>query len=863
MIDVSLKVLSDEIKISMKNLIQKLSEIGIFKNENDSISIEEKNSLLVSLQKDKNISFDTLILKRKMRTTLNIATVGGRNKEVQVEVRKKRAYLKNNKLIQKMSLSENKQKNILIKNNVLKPKSIKNLEKTIDKKHDITSKNVIQKKLSHPLNIVNDLKKFNNSAKDTKKTQLKKNMELYEKNLNKKRLLKDNIKNWTIGEQDKKDYHLTTFLRTQKIENDHTTEKDQKKRARNIQNNRQKKHNKQNNNEKYKKEDNRFNTSQKKSIALQQVFQKPTSIINRDIVLNETITVSDLANKMAIKSSEVIKNMLNMGIIGENNQVIDQDTAQLIAEDMGHKVILHRENELEEKIMKDRDTGNNIFLIRPPVVTIMGHVDHGKTSLLDYIRSTKVTMNEAGGITQHIGAYHVKTNAGAITFLDTPGHSAFTAMRSRGVQITDIVILVVAADDGVMPQTLEAIQHAKEANVPIIVAINKIDKMESDLDKVKNDLMKYEIISEDWGGNNIFIPLSAKTGKGIDQLLNAILLQAEILELKAISNGMAEGVVIESFLDKGRGPIATVLVQKGKLNKGDIILCGLEYGKIKTLRNEIGKEIKHAGPSIPVEILGLSKVPLSGDIVTVVRNEKQAREVAFYRQNKHRETKLSNQNRVSLENMFDNMNKNNFSELKIILKSDVQGSLEAISGALIQLSTNEVKINIISLGIGSITETDASLALASNAIILGFNVRADNTAKKIIDSEHLDMRYYSVIYNLIDEVKLAMTGLLSPEYKQNIIGLVQVRNLFKSPKFGFVAGCMVIEGIIKRHSKIRIIRDSIVIYEGELESLRRFKEDVNEIRNGIECGIAIKNYNNIRIGDTIEVFEIKEIKRTI
>ncbi|CAL4323427.1 translation initiation factor IF-2 [Buchnera aphidicola] len=863
MIDVSLKVLSSEMKISIPNLIEKLFSIGISKNANDSISIEEKNALLKYLDKEKKTNLNTFILQRKTRTTLNVATVGGKNKSIQVEVRKKRTYLKDIKINTENTLNDNKRNKQSIKNKFLISKNNKDNIST----HDTT-----YSKLSSKVNAFSDIKKSNHLVRDTRKTQLKKNIELYEKVTNVKKKVKENIKNWTINQNVKKDYHLTTFLHARHIEddNDREIENDNKNRIRNAKNYRQKKNKKQNYSGKNLKEDLYLNEKNKKSkisnnhsSLLQQVFQKPKCIINRDVVINDTITLSDLANKMAIKSTEVIKTMINMGFSGEINQVIDQDTAQLIAEEMGHKVILHKDNELEEKIMKDRDIGNNILLTRSPVVTIMGHVDHGKTSLLDYIRSTKITDNEAGGITQHIGAYHVKTELGSITFLDTPGHSAFTAMRSRGVKITDLVVLVVAADDGVMPQTIEAIQHAKEAHVPVIVAINKIDQIESDVNKVKNDLMKYNIVPEDWGGDNIFIPISAKTGEGIDQLLNAILLQAEILELKAITNGMAEGVVIESFLDKGRGPVATILVQKGTLNKGDVILCGLEYGRIKTLRNEMGCEIKKAGPSLPVEVLGLSKVPFSGDIVTVVRNEKKAREVACYRKNKYRENKLANQTRSSLENMFENINKNHISELKIILKSDVQGSLEAISSALMKLSTNEVMVNIIGLGIGSITETDASLALASNAIILGFNVRADATAKKIIDSEDLDLRYYSVIYNLIDEVKLAMTGLLSPEYKQNIVGLAQVRNIFKSPKFGFIAGCMVVEGVMKRNSPIRVLRDNIVIYEGELESLRRFKEDVNEVRNGIECGIAVKNYNDIRIGDNIEAFEVKEIKRTM
>ncbi|WP_295164319.1 translation initiation factor IF-2 [uncultured Buchnera sp.] len=870
MVDINLKILSNEIKISVKELIKKLSEIGISKNENDCINIAEKKNLLKYLENKKKSFLSTFILQRKTRSTLNVSTPGGKNKSVQIEVRKKRTYLKNNKselepLLKNKILSQKKEKNHLksFKKTLLKEKkSQKNTEVLEESKANIN--------FTYPGKL-NQLKKSNISNKNEKNKSLKKNIDLNNRLLNTKKIIKDNTENRKLYKEEKKDYRLTTFLHTQNTEDDnnHEIEKNKKNYNRNVKNYRQKKNNKQNNQIKNKKDEVRISKSKKnikkknKSTLLQQVFKKPESIINRDVVINGTITVSDLANKMAIKSSEVIKNMMNIGIIGTINHVLDQDTAQLIAEEMGHKVILHRENELEELIMKDRDTGNNISMVRAPVVTIMGHVDHGKTSLLDYIRSTKVASHEAGGITQNIGAYHVTTDLGSITFLDTPGHSAFTGMRSRGVKITDIVVLVIAADDGVKPQTIEAIQHAKEGNVPIIVAINKIDKLDSNIDQIKNDLTKYNILSEEWGGENIFVLISAKTGKGIDDLLNAIVLQSEILELKAISTGMAEGVVIESFLDKGRGPIATVLVQKGNLKKGDIILCGFEYGRIKMLRNETGKILKHAGPSIPVEVLGLSKVPFAGEKVTVVRDEKKAKEVASYRKDKSREIKLSNQNRSSLENMFENIKRNDFSELKIIIKSDVQGSLEAISGALLKLSTNEVKVNIIASGIGGITETDASLALASNAIILGFNVRADASAKKIIDLEHLDLRYYSVIYDLIDEVKTAMTGLLSPEYKQNIIGLAEVRNTFKSPKFGLIAGCMVTEGIIKRKNPIRILRNNIVIYEGELESLRRFKEDVNEIRNGIECGIGIKNYNDLRIGDVIEVFEVKEVKRIL
>ncbi|AEO08164.1 translation initiation factor IF-2 [Buchnera aphidicola] len=849
--DISLTVLSDEIKIATNELIEALSNIGIKKDHNDNISVFEKNLLLKYLESKKQYSLDTLILQRKTRSILNVSTIGGKNKSVQVEIRKKRTYTKN------------KDRNIFKKiteNNNIENKHINNFENVESKNNNIILPNV-QKK--------NQCKVI---KQDDKKKKLKNNIELNIFDINNKKRTKHKKENWSSYEEEKKDYHLTTFLHARQAEddNDRAVEIDKRNHNRTLKNYRKKKNNKQFYHGKFHKEDARINHRNKKilkqknkPILLQQVFQKPESVVNRDVIISNTISVSDLANKMAVKSSEVIKYMMNIGILGTINHILDQDTAQLIAEEMGHKVIIRRENVLEELIMKDRDTGNNIFVIRAPIVTIMGHVDHGKTSLLDYIRVTKTAFYEAGGITQNIGAYHVKTDLGAITFLDTPGHSAFTAMRARGVQLTDIVVLVVAADDGVMPQTIEAIQHAKEANVPVIVAINKIDKIDTDIKKIKNDLMKYNILSEEWGGENIFVSISAKTGTGINKLLSSILLQAEMLELKAVSTGMAEGIVIESFLDKGRGPIATVLVKKGNLNKGDIILCGFEYGRVKALYNQNGHEVNSVGPSIPVEILGLSKVPFSGDIITVVRDEKKAKEVALYRKAKSREIKLLNQNRINLDNMFDSINKNNISELKIILKSDIQGSLEAISGALLKLSTSDVKINIVSLGIGGITETDASLALASNAIILGFNVRADAAAKKIIHTENLDLRYYSVIYDLLNEVKAAMIGLLSPEYKENIIGLAEIRNIFKSPKFGLIAGCMVIEGIIKRSNPIHILRNNIVIYEGELESLRRFKEDVNEIRNGLECGIGIKNYHDICIGDIIEVFEVKEIKRTL
>ena len=590
-------------------------------------------------------------------------------------------------------------------------------------------------------------------------------------------------------------------------------------------------------------------------------FNRPVAPISREVVLGETITVAELAQKMAVKGAEVIKCLMKLGEMVNINQVIDQATAQIVVEEMGHKAILRKENELEEELLAERKSDDKAkALPRAPVVTIMGHVDHGKTSLLDFIRKTKVAAGEAGGITQRIGAYHVDTRGCGITFLDTPGHAAFTAMRARGAQVTDIVVLVVAADDGVMPQTLEAIQHANAAKVPLIVAINKIDKPGADPMRVTNELIQHGVIPESMGGEVQFVEVSAKTGQGVEELLEAILLQAEVLELTAVAEGLASGVVIESRLDKGRGPVASVLVREGTLHKSDIVLCGLEYGRVRALRNEKGQTLTEAGPSIPVEIFGLSGVPDAGDEVTVVRDEKKAREVALFRQGKFRELKIAKQQKAKLENMFKD---NQASELNVVLKADTQGSVEAISDALNKLATDEVKVNIIGSGVGGITETDATLATASSAIIVGFNVRADAPARRVIETEGVDLHYYSVIYDLIDDVKKAMSGLLSADIEQRIIGMADVREVFRHPKYGSIAGCMVTEGVVKRSAPIRVLRDNVVIYEGELDSLRRFKDDVSEVKNGNECGICVKNYQDVRVGDQIEVFENVEVKRSL
>jgi len=591
-------------------------------------------------------------------------------------------------------------------------------------------------------------------------------------------------------------------------------------------------------------------------------FSKPTAPAVHDVMIPEGITVAELARRLSIKAAEVIKALISMGAMATINQVLDQETAIIVVEEMGHRAHPVKENALEVSMDKGLIQGQH-QITRAPVVTIMGHVDHGKTSLLDYIRRTKVASLEAGGITQHIGAYHVETLRGEITFLDTPGHAAFTSMRARGAQATDIVILVVAADDGVKPQTVEAIQHAKAAGVPIIVAVNKIDKPGADLERVTNELSAHEVISEAWGGENLFVSISAKTGEGIDKLLESILLQAELLDLTAYTDGAVHGVVIESRLDKGRGPVATVLVRSGTLARGDFVLAGFQYGKVRALVSDNGSMVDAAGPSMPVEILGLSAVPHAGDEVIVVADERKAREVALFRQGKFREIKLAKKQKGSLEGIFDNLSETGKKVLHVVLKADMQGSVEAIADALLKLSTDEVMVDIIASGVGGITESDVNLAMASNALLIGFNVRADSGAKKLAERELVPLHYYSVIYDIVDQVKNVLSGLLRPEFKETIVGIAEVRDVFRSPKLGAIAGCMVMEGAVKRNNPIRVLRNNVVIYEGTLESLRRFKDDASEVTQGKECGIGVKNYNDVHVGDLIEVFETIEVKRVL
>ena len=590
-------------------------------------------------------------------------------------------------------------------------------------------------------------------------------------------------------------------------------------------------------------------------------FELPTDKMVYEVALPESITVGELAQQMSVKASAVIKELMKLGIMATINQPLDQETATLVVEEMGHTVRLVREDAVEGELEQAAEA-EGTREPRAPVVTVMGHVDHGKTSLLDYIRETRVASGEAGGITQHIGAYHVETGHGMVTFLDTPGHAAFTAMRARGAKSTDIVVLVVAADDGVMPQTEEAIQHARAANVPLVVAINKMDKSSADPERVKSELSQRGVISEKWGGDTQFAEVSAHTGQGIDQLLDAILLQAEVLELKAPRDVPAQGLVIESRLDKGRGSVASLLVQRGVLKAGQIVLAGTHFGRVRAMLDENGQPIGEAGPSIPVEILGLDGTPDAGDVFTVVENERQAREVAAFRELKRRQSKLAHRQGPRLDTMFAEIGKES-KTLNVMVKADVRGSLEAIQSALLGLGNDEVRVNVVAGSVGGITETDVNLALTTGAVIFGFNVRADNAARRVVESEGVDLRYYSVIYDLIDDVKSALSGMLKPELREEILGVAEVRDTFSSPKFGTVAGCMVIEGTVYRHKRIRVLRADVVIYEGELESLRRFKEDVAEVRAGFECGIGVRNYNDVRVGDKIEVYSVREIARTL
>ena len=885
MAEVNVEKLAGDIGTTVDKLLQQLSQAGITKQAGDNVTEAEKAKLLDHLSKQHGGTGSDgparMTLQRKSKSTLSVTGSTGQAKSVQVEVRKTRTYVKKSAVEQEQEqariAAEEAARRELEQQAAKEAAELKAKQDAERKakeeadrkvkeeaKRKADAERVAKQKQMTPEQTAKSEKdrvEAERLQKEAEEAALKKAEEEAKRQAEEARkLAEENSARWKKEEEERKkreetaDHHLTTSTYAREAEDVADARDEQGTR-------RAKKKKKAPAKEKFVPS--RGKKSKLKAPAsLQHGFQKPTVDVKNEVRISETITVAELASRMAVKGAEVVKTMMKMGDMVTINQVIDQEAAQLVAEEMGHKVIIVKENELEQTVLNDRHEDGKSEP-RAPVVTVMGHVDHGKTSTLDYIRSAKVASGEAGGITQHIGAYHVETNGNMITFLDTPGHAAFTSMRARGAKATDIVILVVAADDGVMPQTKEAVQHARAAGVPLIIAVNKMDKEGADPDRVKNELAQLDVIPEDWGGDTQYVHISAKTGLGIDDLLEAVLMQSELLELNAPTEGMAAGVVIESRLDKGRGPVASILVQSGTLNQGDIVLCGLEYGRVRAMRDENGKDIKSAGPSIPVEILGLSGIPAAGDEATVVKDERKAREVALYRQGKFRDVKLARQQKAKLENMFTNMTEGDVSEVNVVLKADVQGSIEAISDSLTKLSTDEVKVKIVGSGVGGITETDATLAAASNAIVVGFNVRADASARKVIDSENLDLRYYSVIYALIEEVKQAMSGMLAPEFKQEIIGLAEVRDVFKSPKIGAIAGCMVTEGTIKRSAPIRVLRDNVVIYEGELESLRRFKDDVQDVRNGMECGIGVKNYNDVRVGDQIEVFETVEVQRTL
>ncbi len=593
-------------------------------------------------------------------------------------------------------------------------------------------------------------------------------------------------------------------------------------------------------------------------------FSAPAEPIVREVMVPETITVGDLAHKMSVKAAEVIKVLMKLGSMATINQALDQETAMIVVTEMGHVARAAKLDDPESLLAEAPDEHHEAELkARAPVVTVMGHVDHGKTSLLDYIRRAKVASGEAGGITQHIGAYHVQTPRGMVTFLDTPGHEAFTAMRARGAKVTDIVVLVVAADDGVMPQTIEAIHHAKAAEVPIVVAINKIDKHEANPEKVKQELVAQAVVPEEYGGDSPFVSVSAKTGKGIDELIERVLLQAEVLELKAPVDAAAKGIVIEARLDKGRGPVATVLVQSGTLKRGDVVLAGTSFGRVRAMLDENGNSVPEAGPSIPVEIQGLSDVPGAGEEVMALGDERKAREIALFRQGKFRDVKLARKQAANLENMFEQMGEGEARVLALLIKADVQGSQEALVHALGRLATDEVKVNVVHSGVGAITESDVNLALASKAVIIGFNTRADTTARKAAETSGVDVRYYNIIYDAVDEVKAALSGMLAPEKKENVLGLVDVRQVFKISKVGAVAGCMVLEGLVRRNALVRVLRDNVVVHSGEIDSLKRFKDDVREVKAGFECGMSVKGYSDLRVGDQFEIYEVQEVARTL
>lgn len=844
MADVTISELAGVVGVSVDKLLSQIKEAGLPHTKADElISNDDKNTLLVFLRRSHGDRDATsaapkkITLKRKTLGTLKSASSTGRGKTVNVEVRKKRTYVKRSAIEtpveEELPAAELEPEVEETAADAVAPDTpaVEEAEKeaAAELKPETTPLAVQAQDVPPPESEANRIGK---GAPRRKKAAGKEGDESGDK---KKAHLRNKAKAQAPKRQTKT-IHVNDDFVLEGDDFDGMGGRGRRGSARKA----------------------------RSKLSSQHAFEKPTEFIAKEITIGETNSVADLAQKMSVKSGEIIKILFNMGVMATINQMLDQDTSTLLIEELGHKPKFVSEDAIEEQLAESlsAEVGSE-EITRAPVITVMGHVDHGKTSLLDYIRKASVAAGEAGGITQHIGAYHVNTEHGMVSFLDTPGHAAFTAMRSRGAKATDVIVLVVAADDGVKPQTEEAVQHAKAAGVPLVVAINKIDKEGIDPDRVKNELSALEVIPEDWGGDTQFIEVSAITGQGVENLLEAILLQAELLELKAYTDVPGQGVVIESRLDKGRGSVASVLVQNGTLKTGDIVLAGYEYGRVRALVDELGKNVESAGPAIPVEILGLNGVPDAGDEFVVVSDEKKARDVAEFRKVRLKDSQQAKQQSSMLEGMFAGIGRDQKKILNVIIKADVRGSLEAIIGSLQKLGTDEVEVNVIASGVGGISETDAHLATTSRAMVIGFNTRADKSARDILENESLQLRYYNVIYDVIDDTKAIMGGMLEPEIREEIVGIAEVRDVFNSPKFGQIAGSMVIEGTVYRSKPIRVLRDNVVIYEGELESLRRFKDDANEVRNGMECGIGVRNYNDVKVGDKIEVYETTEVARSL
>ncbi|MGB0442334.1 MAG: translation initiation factor IF-2 [Pseudohongiellaceae bacterium] len=844
MADVTISELAGVVGVSVDKLLSQIKEAGLPHTKADElISNDDKNTLLVFLRRSHGDRDATsaapkkITLKRKTLGTLKSASSTGRGKTVNVEVRKKRTYVKRSAIEtpveEELPAAELEPEVEETAADAVAPDTpaVEEAEKeaAAELKPETTPSAVQAQDVPPPESEAN---RSGKGAPRRKKAAGKEGDESGDK---KKAHLRNKAKAQAPKRQTKT-IHVNDDFVLEGDDFDGMGGRGRRGSARKA----------------------------RSKLSSQHAFEKPTEFIAKEITIGETNSVADLAQKMSVKSGEIIKILFNMGVMATINQMLDQDTSTLLIEELGHKPKFVSEDAIEEQLAESlsAEVGSE-EITRAPVITVMGHVDHGKTSLLDYIRKASVAAGEAGGITQHIGAYHVNTEHGMVSFLDTPGHAAFTAMRSRGAKATDVIVLVVAADDGVKPQTEEAVQHAKAAGVPLVVAINKIDKEGIDPDRVKNELSALEVIPEDWGGDTQFIEVSAITGQGVENLLEAILLQAELLELKAYTDVPGQGVVIESRLDKGRGSVASVLVQNGTLKTGDIVLAGYEYGRVRALVDELGKNVESAGPAIPVEILGLNGVPDAGDEFVVVSDEKKARDVAEFRKVRLKDSQQAKQQSSMLEGMFAGIGRDQKKILNVIIKADVRGSLEAIIGSLQKLGTDEVEVNVIASGVGGISETDAHLATTSRAMVIGFNTRADKSARDILENESLQLRYYNVIYDVIDDTKAIMGGMLEPEIREEIVGIAEVRDVFNSPKFGQIAGSMVIEGTVYRSKPIRVLRDNVVIYEGELESLRRFKDDANEVRNGMECGIGVRNYNDVKVGDKIEVYETTEVARSL